>query len=91
MSLLNLQFCAPRTSPDANLRLHSFTGRLAFVFCLGLFCAVWADVGNMIWWRHPPLWTAFHFAYDTLSWLLAGVIIAAIIKTGQPAETSESQ
>lgn len=58
----------------------SFGKRFALVFFLGLFVAVWADVGNMIWWRHPAGWTAFHFAYDVLSWALAGLIIAALVK-----------
>jgi len=61
-------------------KLPSFAERFRFVFCLGLFVAWWADVGNMIWWRHPSGWTAFHFGYDVLSWLLAGAIIAAIMK-----------
>ncbi|MEZ6138816.1 MAG: hypothetical protein R3C53_28350 [Pirellulaceae bacterium] len=58
--------------------LRTFLERLTFVFCLGLFAAVWADVGNMIWWRHPPTWAAYHFLYDVLSWLLAGIVIAGI-------------
>jgi hypothetical protein len=61
-------------------KLPSYSDRLKFVFCLGLLIALWADVGNMIWWRHPPGWTAFHFGYDVLSWLLAGSIIAAMVK-----------
>ena len=59
---------------------HTFAGRLAFVFFLGLFVAVWADLGNMVWWHHPPMWTGYHFAYDALSWLLAGLVIALILK-----------
>ncbi|MEZ6132655.1 MAG: hypothetical protein R3C59_28645 [Planctomycetaceae bacterium] len=61
-------------------KLPTFAARFGVVFFVGLLIAVWADVGNMIWWRYPPGWTAFHFGYDVLSWLLAGVIIAAIIK-----------
>ena len=55
----------------AKAKIQSFASRLAFVFVLGLFVAVWADLGNMIWWRHPWQWTAFHFGYDTSSWLIA--------------------
>lgn len=69
--------------------LPSYTERLKFVFCVGLLIALWADVGNMIWWRHPPGWTAFHFGYDVLSWLLAGSIIAAIVKPGMGRPVSE--
>ncbi len=68
----------------ARLPVQSFARRLAFVCFLGLFVAVWADLGNMIWWRHPGLWTAFHFGYDASSWLIAGLIIAAIVKPITP-------
>ncbi len=59
---------------------HSFKSRFAAVFFLGLFVAVWADAGNMIWWRHPPLWAAFHFGYDVFSWLVAGMVIAGMVR-----------
>ena len=58
----------------------SFSRRFAIVCFLGLFVALWADVGNMIWWRHPIGWTVFHFAYDVLSWGIAALIIAGIVK-----------
>ena len=57
-----------------------FVDRVKIVAVLGWFVALWADVGNMIWWRHPPLWTVFHIGYDLISWLVAGLIIAAIVK-----------
>lgn len=59
---------------------RTFAERFAFVFFLGLFVAVWADLGNMVWWRYPLAWTGYHFAYDVLSWLLAGLVIALIVK-----------
>ena len=62
------------------LSLPSFPNRVVAVFCLGLFVAIWADVGNAIWWRHPMPWTLFHFGYDVISWLLAGLVIASILK-----------
>ena len=58
----------------------SYWERVRIVALLGVFVAIWADVGNMIWWRHPAMWTVFHFFYDVLSWLVAGLVIAAIIK-----------
>ncbi len=73
----------------ASQKLSSFAARLKLVFGLGLFVALWADVGNMIWWRHPPQWTAFHVAYDVFSWLLAGAIIAAIIKPNPASLASQ--
>ena len=69
----------------------TFTQRLGIVVLLGLFVAVWADVGNMIWWRHPIAWTAFHFAYDLLSWLIAGLVIAALVKPNGPQSPKRTQ
>lgn len=60
--------------------LPSFSQRFVLVASLGLLVAFWADLGNMIWWWHPPMWTAFHFGYDLLSWIVAGAIIASIVK-----------
>ena len=64
----------------AILMSQSFWRRFLVVFCLGLFVAVWADIGNMIWWRHPVEWTLFHFGYDVFSWALAGLVIASIVR-----------
>ncbi len=62
------------------LSLSTFKERFVAVACLGLFVAIWADVGNAIWWRHPMPWTLFHFGYDVISWLLAGFVIGSIVK-----------
>ncbi|GAB5401857.1 MAG: hypothetical protein Aurels2KO_00880 [Aureliella sp.] len=69
----------------ARLNLPVFSSRFGYVFAMGLFLAIWADWGNMIWWQHPPVWAAYHFTYDLISWTIAGLIIAAIIKP-TPAE-----
>lgn len=63
----------------SRLNLPTFGQRMGWVAFLGLFVAVWADAGNMVWWHHPPNWVAFHAAYDLLSWCVAGLIIAAIV------------
>lgn len=70
------------------VRAPTFGARFCFVFFLGLFVAAWADLGAMVWWRHPSAWAAFHFGYDVLSWLLAGLVIAAIAK---PAVESQGE
>ena len=67
----------------SKLALSTFAHRLGVASFLGVFVAVWADVGNMIWWRHPLDWTAFHFGYDVFSWVLAGLVIAALVKPPQ--------
>ncbi len=64
----------------SRLDIASTRGRIALVTCFGIFAAVWANGGHLIWWRHPYLWTAFHIGYDVLSWALAGIVIALIVK-----------
>lgn len=64
----------------STLNSKTFIARFGVVFFLGLFVALWADVGNMIWWFHPTGWGVFHIAYDLVSWAAAGAIIAAIIQ-----------
>lgn len=66
------------------LDLPEFSSRFGYVFATGVLLAIWADFGNMIWWHHPPVWTLFHFAYDVLSWTLAGLVIAAIARPRPP-------
>ena len=62
----------------ATRNLTSFGERFKHVFLLGLFVALWADIGNFIWWRHPASWAFYNFGYDILSWSIAGAIIAAV-------------
>ena len=63
-----------------SMKFQTFSERFRFVCCLGVFLALWADIGNMIWWHHPTTWAIYHFGYDVLSWVVAGAIIAAILK-----------
>lgn len=64
----------------------TFSKRFLIVCGLGLFTALWADVGNMIWWHHPASWAAYHFGYDLFSWVLAGLVIAALLKPTGPKQ-----
>ena len=67
-----------------NFASDSFAKRFTCVVWLGVFVAVWADLGNMIWWNHPPFWAAFHCGYEIVSWTIAGLAIAAIVKPMRP-------
>ncbi len=67
----------------ARLNLPVFSSRFGYVFAMGTLLAIWADFGNMIWWHYPPFWAGYHFAYDLISWTIAGLIIAAIVKPSQ--------
>lgn len=71
--------------------LKSFAKRVGIVLALGLFVGVWADIGNMIWWHHPTAWAAYQFAYDVVSWLLAGVVIAILVRPATSPTSSKNQ
>lgn len=83
--LFHMFFCsALAAAVVTRLNLSEFSSRFGYVFAMGVLLAIWADFGNMIWWHHPPFWTIFHFAYDVVSWTLAGLIIAAIARPKLP-------
>jgi|GEM_PF-355027 len=73
--------------------LEGFVQRTAFVFGLGVFAAVAVRFSEPIWWHLP--WRHFvHGAiYDSVSWLIAGVVLAAIVKPprGVPHLTDPSK
>lgn len=86
--LLHMFFCSAIVAAViTRLNLPAFSSRFGYVFAMGLVLATWADIGNMIWWHHPPVWAGYHFAYDLISWILAGLVIATIAK---PTVTPDS-
>jgi hypothetical protein len=59
-----------------------YSHRVFFVFMLGLFATTWVDVGETIWWFRSCGVTTWHAIYHIVAWLLAGLIIGAIVKNG---------
>ena len=69
----------------ANLRLTGncwccYSARVCFVFGLGLFATLWIEGANVIWWHYPTSHSIFSGAYNVIAWLLAGLVIGAIVK-----------
>lgn len=65
-----------------------YWARLGFVFGLGLFATVWIEGSNLVWWHYPANHIVFVGAYNLVAWLLAGLVIAAIVK--KPVQAAES-
>ena len=63
-----------------------YSARVAFVTGLGFFATVWIQFGNTIWWHYPTSNAFFFSAYDLGAWVLAGLVIGAVVK-----ESPESQ
>ena len=57
-----------------------YLARVSFVFGLGLFATLWIEGANVIWWHYPTSHSVFMSAYNVVAWLLAGLVIGAIVK-----------
>ena len=67
--------------------LPTYASRLIFVVGLGLFAAIFNRLGDMIWFFHHLDWTLFNIIFGLISWLVAGAVLAAMIKT-KPAPSA---
>ena len=67
-----------------------YPARVFFVFMVGLFATVWINFSNPIWFHHP--WdNALLFAgYNTVAWLLAGLVLGAIVSKRKAADNVET-
>jgi hypothetical protein len=69
---LLLQFALPN--------LPSYLCRVGYVGLLGLFAGLFIDLSTPIWFHHPIVFPAYNFAYHATSWLVAGLVLGAIVK-----------
>ncbi len=60
--------------------LESYLARALFVFLLGVFAAVAVQLSDPIWWRLPWSHHLHGAAYHVLTWLLGGLVLAAVVK-----------
>ena len=69
----------------------NFLGRFMFVAMLGLFAGVTGHLPNWNWWWFPADFTVMGVVDAVVSWGLAGLAMAAIIKpTAEPATASDA-
>ena len=59
---------------------RSYANRVMLIFWAAVFVAVWADVGNAIWWHFPWDYTVLQLAYRIGGGLLLGLVLAAFIQ-----------
>jgi hypothetical protein len=60
--------------------LRSYVGRVFFIFLLGVFGALAFDLSYGIWFYHPWGFPILMAGFHTAGWLLAGIVMAAVIK-----------
>ncbi len=58
----------------------SYTRRVAFLAIAGLAASVIVDLPNWNWWGFSGTYTAVNLADSTITWLLAGLVIAKVAK-----------
>jgi hypothetical protein len=60
--------------------LQTYLCRVLFVFGLGVFAVVAIDFANPVWWHHPWGYTLGKSLFDATGWLLAGIVLGAILR-----------
>ena len=63
----------------------SYARRVAFLAVAGLAASVIADLPNWNWWAFSGAYTAVNVIDYTLSWLLAGLVIAKVAYPAKPS------
>ena len=64
--------------------LETYLSRVLFVFGLGVFAVVAIHFANPVWFHHPWKFTLYQSLFDVVGWLLAGAVLAAIIRPAAP-------
>ena len=70
--------------------LPSWGGRVLFVAALGLFSAVFARLGQPLWFSLPFGFHLFYALSDLVGWALAGVAVGALVRPAG-AEAAEAR
>lgn len=60
--------------------MQSYGKRVGFVLLAGVAIATYSNFGNVVWWNHPVDYPALTALYDTAAWLVAALVLAAVIK-----------
>jgi hypothetical protein len=66
----------------------SYARRVAFLAVAGLTASVIADLPNWNWWGYSAAYTAVNLIDYTLTWLLAGLVIAKVAKPQRASVSS---
>ena len=58
----------------------SYAGRVAFLGVCGLAASVIVDLPNWNWWGFSGAYTAVNLVDSTITWILAGLVMAKVVK-----------
>ena len=65
----------------------SYARRVAFLAVAGLAASVIADLPNWNWWGYSGAYVAVNLVDYTVTWLLAGLVIAKVVQCHPPVAT----
>jgi len=60
--------------------LATFGARFGLVFLAGLAAAIFANLGEPIWYFQPWDWHLLQFGYDLTAWVLFGLVLAKFVQ-----------
>lgn len=65
-----------------------YAARLGFVVGMGFFAGLWVEMRTVIWMYEPLDYQLFSAFYDISAWLVAGLVLAAVVKAPRDALTA---
>jgi hypothetical protein len=66
--------------------LPTYLSRVGFVLMLGIFASAAIDVENVVWMFHPWRYPTMLAVYHVSSWVLAGLVLGAVIRPPREAK-----
>ena len=78
--LLGYAMC--RVRPE----LGRYRQRLVFIGCVAAAAALFPNLAEIVWWRHPVGWNAVVTVYTFIAWLIAGCLLAVFVKPDRQGE-----
>ncbi|MEM8677734.1 MAG: DUF1761 family protein [Planctomycetota bacterium] len=65
---------------------NTYFSRVMLIFWVGVFCAVWVEINNVVWWYFPRDYALMRMAYHLSSCLIMGIVLAAVVRPARLPE-----
>lgn len=63
---------------------RSYFSRVMLIFWVGVFCAVWVEITDVVWYYFPWDYCLLKMGYHISAALLMGLVLAALVRPAQP-------
>lgn len=60
--------------------LRNYAARFGFVVLAGVTASVYFNLALNVWWHWPMEWLLWNGLYDIVSWAMAGLVLAALVR-----------